>query len=77
MTLIDHTTAASNPAHFGLEDFRRTGRGIAKIVGLDQLRGHSHAASCLRITRRSCGRARPGTDGTRPDQLEHGEYRGS
>ena len=47
VTLIDHTTAATLLDF--VEDFRRTGRGIAKIVGLDRLRGHSHAASCLRI----------------------------
>ena len=47
VTLIDHTTAATLLDF--VEDFRRTGRGIAKIVGLDRLKGRSHAASCLRV----------------------------
>jgi len=46
VTLIDHTTAATLLDF--VEDFKGTGRGIAKIVGLDRLKGHSHAASCLR-----------------------------
>ena len=47
VTLIDHTTAATLLDF--VEDFKRTGRGIAQIVGLDRLKGHSHAASCLRM----------------------------
>jgi hypothetical protein len=47
VTLIDHTTAATLLDF--VEDFKRTGRGIAEIIGLDRLRGHSHAASCLRV----------------------------
>ena len=47
VTLIDHTTTATLLDF--VEDFKRTGRGIAEIVGLDRLRGHSHAASCLRV----------------------------
>jgi hypothetical protein len=48
VTLIDHT-AASVLLNF-VENFQRSGRGIAEIVGLDRLRGHSHAPSCLRIS---------------------------
>jgi MFS superfamily sulfate permease-like transporter len=47
VTLIDHTTVATLLDF--VEDFRRTGRGIAEIVGLDRLRGQSHASSCLRV----------------------------
>jgi MFS superfamily sulfate permease-like transporter len=47
VTLIDHTTAAALLDF--VEDFKRTGRGIAEIFGLDRLRGQSHAASCLRV----------------------------
>jgi MFS superfamily sulfate permease-like transporter len=47
VTLIDHTTAATLLDF--VEDFKRTGRGIAQIVGLDRLRGRSHASSCLRV----------------------------
>jgi MFS superfamily sulfate permease-like transporter len=47
VTLIDHTTAALLLDF--VDDFKRTGRGIAQIVGLDRLRGHSHAHSCLRV----------------------------
>jgi hypothetical protein len=47
VTLIDHTTAATLLDF--VEDFKRTGRGIAQIVDLDRLRGRSHASSCLRV----------------------------
>jgi hypothetical protein len=47
VTLIDHTTAATLLDF--VEDFKRTGRGIAQIVGLDRLHGRSHASSCLRV----------------------------
>ena len=47
VTLIDHTTAATLLDF--VEDFKRTGRGIAQIVGLDRLHGRSHANSCLRV----------------------------
>lgn len=48
VTLIDHT-AASALLDF-VENFKRSGRGIAQIVGLDQLRGHSHAENRLRVS---------------------------
>jgi MFS superfamily sulfate permease-like transporter len=48
VTLIDHT-AAGALLDF-VEDFRRTGRGIAQIVGLDRLQTHSHAESALRVS---------------------------
>jgi MFS superfamily sulfate permease-like transporter len=47
VTLIDHTTAAALLDF--VEDFKHTGRGIARIIGLDRLRAHSHAASSLRV----------------------------
>ena len=48
VTLIDHTTAS---ALFEFVDsFKRTGRGIATIVGLDRLRARSHAEAAMRIS---------------------------
>jgi MFS superfamily sulfate permease-like transporter len=47
VTLIDHTTAAALLDF--VEDFKSTGRGIARIIGLDRLKSQSHAASCLRV----------------------------
>ena len=48
VTLIDHT-AASALLEF-VDNFKRTGRGIAAIVGLDQLRARSHAETSMRIS---------------------------
>jgi MFS superfamily sulfate permease-like transporter len=45
--LIDHT-AASALIEF-VENFRRSGRGIARIVGLDRLRSRSREESSLRL----------------------------
>jgi carbonic anhydrase len=48
VTLIDHTAAT---ALFEFVDtFKRTGRGIATIVGLDKLRARSHAEASMRIS---------------------------
>jgi carbonic anhydrase len=47
VTLIDHT-AASALLDF-VDNFTRTGRGIAAIVGLDRLRARSHAERAMRI----------------------------
>ncbi len=45
--LIDHT-AAGTLLEF-VENFRRAGRGLIQIVGLDQLEGRSRDESCLRV----------------------------
>ena len=65
VTLIDHTSA-SMLLDF-VDNFKRTGRGIATIVGLDKLRARSHAEACMRVSapiRRKSGprpwRASPG-----------------
>jgi MFS superfamily sulfate permease-like transporter len=47
VTLIDHT-AASALLEF-VENFKRTGRGIVEIVGLDRLRARSVAEASMRI----------------------------
>ena len=46
VTLIDHTTATMLLEF--VDNFKRTGRGIATIVGLDKLRARSHAEACMR-----------------------------
>jgi carbonic anhydrase len=48
VTLIDHT-AATALLEF-VDEFERTGRGIAKIVGLDKLRARSHAKAAMRVS---------------------------
>ena len=48
VTLIDHT-AASALLDF-VEDFQRSGRGVARIIGLDHLQGHSRDEACLRVS---------------------------
>ena len=48
VTLIDHTTTTTLLEF--VEDFKRTGRGIAEILGLDRLRPRSHAHSCMRVS---------------------------
>jgi MFS superfamily sulfate permease-like transporter len=48
VTLIDHT-AVSALLDF-VDDFRRTGRGIAQIIGLDRLQTHSHSETALRVS---------------------------
>ena len=48
VTLIDHTTATTLLEF--VDNFKRTGRGIATIVGLDKLRARSHAEASMRIS---------------------------
>ncbi len=48
VTLIDHTTA-SILLEF-VEDFKRSGQGIATIVGLDKLKARSHAGAAMRVS---------------------------
>ena len=48
VTLIDHT-ATTTLLDF-VEDFKRGGKGIVEILGLDRLRPRSHASSCMRIS---------------------------
>ena len=51
VTLIDHTTATMLLDF--VDNFKRTGRGIVTIVGLDKLRARSHAEASMRVARRS------------------------
>ncbi|HEY2157072.1 MAG TPA: SulP family inorganic anion transporter, partial [Isosphaeraceae bacterium] len=48
VTLIDHTAAGA--IHDFAENFRRAGRGIVQIVGLEHLRGRSPDELCLRVS---------------------------
>jgi carbonic anhydrase len=48
VTLVDHTTATVLLDF--VDDFKRTGRGIARIVGLDKLRARSHAEAAMRVS---------------------------
>jgi hypothetical protein len=48
VTLIDHTTATTLLEF--VDDFRRTGRGVATIVGLDKMRPRSHAPASMRVS---------------------------
>jgi hypothetical protein len=48
VTLIDHT-AATMLLEF-VENFQRTGRGIASIIGLERLRARAHAGAAMRIS---------------------------
>ena len=48
VTLIDHTTATTLLEF--VDNFKRTGRGIATIVGLDKLRARSHAEASMRVS---------------------------
>jgi carbonic anhydrase len=48
VTLIDHSTAATLLDF--VDDFKRAGRGVVTIVGLDRLKARSHAESAMRIS---------------------------
>lgn len=48
VTLVDHT-AASTLLNF-VENFQRNGRGVAQVIGLDRLKGKSHAEAGLRVS---------------------------
>jgi hypothetical protein len=48
VTMIDHTTT-STLIDFA-EEFKRGGRGIVEILGLDHLRPRSHDRACMRIS---------------------------
>ena len=48
VTLIDHTTATILLDF--VDNFKRTGRGVATIVGLDNLRARSHAEASMRVS---------------------------
>ncbi len=60
VTLIDHTTATILLEF--VEDFKRTGRGIATIVGLDKLRARSHAEVAMRVSTPVLAEERPRPD---------------
>jgi carbonic anhydrase len=47
VTLIDHTTATTLLEF--VDNFKKSGRGIATFVGLDKLRQRSHSAGAMRI----------------------------
>jgi MFS superfamily sulfate permease-like transporter len=48
VTLIDHT-AASALMEF-VENFKQSGRGVARIVGLDRLHARSRDEACMRVS---------------------------
>ena len=48
VTLIDHTTATILLDF--VDNFKRTGRGIATIVGLDRMRARSHSPASMRLS---------------------------
>jgi hypothetical protein len=48
VTLIDHTTS-SILLEF-VDEFKRSGRGIVEILGLERLRPRSHDQSCMRVS---------------------------
>jgi MFS superfamily sulfate permease-like transporter len=48
VTFIDHTTT-STLLDF-VEEFKRSGRGIVQILGLERLRPRSHDVSCMRVS---------------------------
>ena len=48
VTLIDHTTATLLVEF--VDNFKRTGRGIATIVGLERMRARSHAETSMRVS---------------------------
>ncbi|MGP0064708.1 MAG: SulP family inorganic anion transporter, partial [Isosphaeraceae bacterium] len=48
VTLIDHTTATLLVEF--VENFKRTGRGIATIVGMERLRARSHTDTSMRVS---------------------------
>jgi hypothetical protein len=49
MTLAIRSSVASHSVDRAIEHFKRTGRGIAAIVGLDRLSARSHAETAMRI----------------------------
>jgi MFS superfamily sulfate permease-like transporter len=49
VTMIDHTT--STVLQEFVEDFKRSGRGIVEILGLERLRAQSQASTCMRVSR--------------------------
>jgi hypothetical protein len=48
VTMIDHTTTITLLDF--VEDFKRSGRGIAQILGLERLRPRSHDRLCMRVS---------------------------
>lgn len=56
VTLVDHTAAST--LHSFAENFQRSGRGVARITGLDRLHGRSHARDCLRVAAPVLGQER-------------------
>jgi len=48
VTLIDHTTSTTLIEF--VDDFKRSGRGIVEILGLERLRPRSHDESCMRVS---------------------------
>jgi carbonic anhydrase len=48
VTMIDHTTTTT--LFDFVEDFKRSGRGIVQIFGLERMRPQSHAHSCMRVS---------------------------
>ena len=48
VTLIDHTSTTT--LFEFVDEFKRSGRGIAEVLGLERLRPQSHARACLRLS---------------------------
>jgi MFS superfamily sulfate permease-like transporter len=48
VTFIDHTTTATLLEF--VEEFKRSGRGVVKILGLERLRPRSHDRLCMRVS---------------------------
>jgi MFS superfamily sulfate permease-like transporter len=48
VTFIDHTTTATLMEF--VEEFKRSGRGIVEILGLERLRPRSHDRLCMRVS---------------------------
>jgi MFS superfamily sulfate permease-like transporter len=47
VTLIDHTTTTTLLEF--VEEFKRSGRGVAEVLGLERLRPRSHDQTCMRV----------------------------
>jgi hypothetical protein len=65
MTLIDNTTATLDVDC--VENFKRAGRGVLTIAGLDKLRARTHAEAAMRVMPARLALAIP----PRLDKLNH------
>jgi carbonic anhydrase len=66
VTLIDHTTATILLEF--VDNFKRTGRGIATIVGLEKMRARSRNEASMRVSAPIRAQERPGLDQLEPDR---------